>query len=98
MRIHIFIKGFNPDNSGTGILQVMSLKLFFPLIRWRRFVQGFHDLYILTLTMLTPDPMLTWLKVGVFDHFVTVGTAGGERIDGYFPLLRHESSPQKPFV
>jgi hypothetical protein len=55
---------------------VRSVKL--SLIRWRCFVQRFHDLYILLLTMITPDPMLTWLKVGVFHHLITVRTAGGK--------------------
>ena len=48
-----------------------------------------HDLYILLLTMLTPDPMLPRLKIAVFHHLVTVGTPGGERIDGYLSALRH---------
>jgi hypothetical protein len=56
-------------------------------------MKGFHDLYILPLTMLAPDVMLPRLNVGIYHHFVTVGTAGGERIDGYLLLLRHESSP-----
>lgn len=53
-------------------------------------MQRFHDLYILPLTMLTPDPVLPRLKIAVFQHLVTIGTAGGERIEGYFPLFRHD--------
>jgi hypothetical protein len=81
----------------TGILKVYILKLFFPLIGWRRFAQGFHDLDILLLTMLTADPVLPWLQVAVFHHLVTVRTAGGERIDSYLPVLRHEDLIENPF-
>jgi hypothetical protein len=59
------------------------------LIGQRCFVQRSHDLYILPLTMLAPDPVLPRLKVAVFDYLVTVRTAGGESIDGYLSLLRH---------
>ena len=50
---------------------------------------GSHYFYILPLTMLTPDPVLPRLKVIVFHYLVTVRAAGGERVDGYLPLLRH---------
>jgi hypothetical protein len=50
---------------------------------------GFHDLYILPLTMLALDPVLTWLKVAIFHHLVTVRAAGGERIDDYLSAFRH---------
>jgi hypothetical protein len=43
--------------------------------------------------MLTPDPVLTWLKVTVFHHFVTVRAAAGERINNYLPAFRHEGLP-----
>ena len=56
----------------------------------------FHDLYILPLTMRAPDPVLTWLKVAVFDYLVTVRTVGGERIDGYLPLPRHDDLMKNP--
>jgi hypothetical protein len=53
-------------------------------------MRGFHDLYILPLTMLTPDPVLPRLKIAVFHYLVTVRAAGGKRTDGYLPLLRHD--------
>jgi hypothetical protein len=61
-------------------------------------LKRFHDLYILLLTMLTPDPVLTRLKIAVFHHLVTVGTAAGERIDSYLTLLRHDGLPQNSFI
>jgi hypothetical protein len=67
------------------------VKLFFPLIGGGLFVQRFHDLYILLLTMLTPDPVLPRLKIAIFHHLVTVRAAGGKRINGYLPLLRHDN-------
>jgi hypothetical protein len=73
------------------------VKLFFSLVGWRRFVQGFHDLYILPLTMLTPDPVLPRLKVVILHHLVTIRAAGGKRIDSYLPALRHEDLIENPF-
>ncbi len=53
-------------------------------------MKGFYDLYILPLTLLTPDPVLPRLKVAVFHHLVTVGAAVGKRADKYLPALRHD--------
>lgn len=66
------------------------VRLFSPLIGWGRLMKGFYDLYILPLTLLTPDPVLPRLKVAVFHHLVTVGAAVGKRADKYLPALRHD--------
>jgi hypothetical protein len=67
------------------------LRLFSPLIGWGHLVKGFYDLYILLLTLPAPDPVLPGRKVAVFHHLVTVRAAGGKRINGYLPLLRHDN-------
>jgi hypothetical protein len=67
------------------------------LVGRRRFVQGFHDLYILPLTMLAPDQVLPRLKVPVFHHLVTVRAAGWKRIDSYLHFFGTMIFLKSPF-
>jgi hypothetical protein len=96
MRIHIFLAVFNPAMAGLVSYRSYIVKSFFPLVNWGRLVKGFYDLYILPLTLPAPDPMLPGLKIAIFHHLVTVGTAGGKRIDSYLPALRHDDLSWKP--